>query len=284
MDRCEIEARRVAEPAFGGDATHELRAIATGESGQWLAGRVRYRAPHAMDLAISGHRDALQAITDQLTRGGWRATGEHGQAAHALRFERETPTQPDAAAGRSVDDASLIDRLAGLTKHTKRLAIFLAAGLVAAAAFDLARGRVALLAEWPSLLSLAVALTWILAAVDDFQMGTQHRIPRRVENEGARHPIAWYRWFLVHVVHPVRVPFGWLIPGSMFVVAAAYLAGILVQPAAVGALFLLANMYLFLNLRSARDDYVSLVAAQLVILVMNPGGIAAFARALGAPL
>jgi len=85
----------------------------------------------------------------------------------------------------------------------------------------------------------------------------------------------------VHVVHPVRVPFGWLIPGSMFAVAAAYLAGVLVQPAAVGALFLLANMYLFLNLRSARDDYVSLVAAQLVVLVTNPGGLPAIARAFG---
>ena len=176
------------------------------------------------------------------------------------------------------------DRILGLTKHTKQMAIFLVVGLAAAAVVDLLRGRTALLAEWPSLVSTAVALTWILAATDDFRMGTQHRIPKRIENEGARHPIGWYRFFLTRILYPVRVPFGWLIPGSMYLIAAAYLAGILVQPAALGALFLLANMFLFLNLRSPRDDFVGLAIGNLVVLATNPGGLPALARALGAAI
>jgi hypothetical protein len=162
------------------------------------------------------------------------------------------------------------------------MAIFLVAGLAVTAVIDLVRGQGSVLAEWPSIVSTAVALTWILAATDDFKMGTQHRIPKRIENEGARHPIGWYRFFLTRVLHPVRVPFGWLIPGSMYVIAAAYLAGLLVQPAAVGALFLLANMFLFLNLRSPRDDFVGLAIGNLVVLATNPGGLPAIARALGA--
>jgi hypothetical protein len=179
---------------------------------------------------------------------------------------------------------SLTDRILGLTKHTKRMAIFLVVGLAAAALIDVLRGRTAALAEWPSIVSTAVALTWILAATDDFRMGTQHRIPKRIENEGPRHPIRWYRFVLTRLLHPVRVPFGWAIPGSMYVVAAAYLAGILVQPAAVGALFLLANMFLFLNLRSPRDDFVALAVGNLLVLVTNPGGLPALARALGASI
>jgi hypothetical protein len=281
VDRCEVAFRRVSDPAFGGHGTLELRAVAHGATGSYLAATVRYKGPHAIDLAMPEHRSALDRLTDRLTDEGWRATGERGQAPYALRFTRASAMAPPASQRLATDQTSLADRLLGLTKHTKRLVIFLLVGFAAAAVIDLLRGRTALLAEWPSLVSAAVALTWILAATDDFRMGTQHRIPRRIETEGARHPIPLYRLFLTRIVHPVRVPFGWLIPGSMYILAAAYLAGILVQPAAVGALVLLANMFLFLNLRSPRDDFVGLAIGNLVVLVTNPGGLPALARALG---
>jgi hypothetical protein len=282
IDTCEVAFRRVSDPAFGGHGTLELRAVADGPTGSYIAAVVRYKGPHAIDLTMPEHRTALDQLSSRLTAEGWRATGERGQAPYALRFDRDLSKAPPAAQRKAADDASLLDRVLGLTKHTKRMAIFLVVGLVAAAVIDLVRGRAGLLAEWPSILSVSVALTWILAATDDFRMGTQHRIPKRIENEGARHPIGWYRFFLTRVLYPVRVPFGWLIPGSMYVVAAAYLAGILVQPAALGALFLLGNMFLFLNLRSPRDDFLGLALANLVVLVTNPGGLPAIARALGA--
>ena len=282
IDTCEVTFRRVSDPAFVGHGTLELRAIASGPSGGYVASSVRYKGPHAIDLAMPEHRSALDRLTAQLTADGWRATGERGQAPYALRFERDARLAPPATQRRTADEASLMDRVLGLTKHTKRMAIFLVVGLAAAAILDLVRGRTALLAEWPSIVSTAVALTWILAATDDFKMGTQHRIPKRIENEGPRHPIGWYRFFLTRVLHPVRVPFGWLIPGSMYIVAAAYLAGILVQLTAVGSLFLLGNMFLFLNLRSPRDDFVGLAIGNLVVLATNPGGLPALARALGA--
>jgi hypothetical protein len=284
VDSAEIAFRRISDPAFGGHGSLELRAVATGATGSYVAGAVRYKGPHAIDLAMPEHRTALDRLTAQLSADGWRATGERGQAPYALRFERDASQAPPPGQRRSADQASLVDRVLGLTKHTKRMAIFLVVGLVAAAVIDLIRGQTALLAAWPSIVSTAVALTWILAATDDFRMGTQHRIPRRIENEGARHPIGWYRFFLTRVLYPVRVPFGWLIPGSMYIVAAAYLAGILVQLAAVGALFLLANMFLFLNLRSPRDDFVGLALGNLVVLATNPGGLPALARALGASI
>jgi len=282
VDTSEITFRRVSDPAFGGHGTLELRAIAGGPSGGYVAGTVRYKGPHAIDLAMPEHRAALDKLSAQLAAEGWRATGERGQAPYALRFERNSSMAPPAAQRRSTDQTTIVDRVLGLTKHTKRMAMFLIAGLVAAAVIDLVRGRTAVLAEWPSIVSTAVALTWILAATDDFKMGTQHRIPKRIENEGARHPIGWYRFFLTRILYPVRVPFGWLIPGSMYIVAAAYLAGILVQLAAVGALFLLGNMFLFLNLRSPRDDFLALAIGNLVVLATNPGGLPALARALGA--
>ena len=93
----------------------------------------------------------------------------------------------------------------------------------------------------------------------------------------------WYRAFLTRVVLPNRTFVGWLIPGSMYPIALSYLSGILVQLAAIGALFLLANMFLFLNLnlRHPRDDYVMLTLTQLIILITNPGGVPAILRALG---
>jgi hypothetical protein len=281
VDTCEIVFARISDPAFGGHGTLELRAVATGPTGGYVARSVRYKGPHAIDLAMSEHRSALDSLSAQLASDGWRATGERGQAPYALRFERDSALAPPAARRRATDQASVVDQVLGLTKHTKRMAIFLVVGLAAAAIIDLLRGRTAVLAEWPSIVSTAVALAWILAATDDFRMGTQHRIPKRIENEGPRHPVGWYRFFLTRVLHPVRVPFGWLIPGSMYVIAAAYLAGILVQPAAVGALFLLGNMFLFLNLRTPRDDFVGLAIANLVVLLTNPGGLPAIARALG---
>lgn len=280
LDRCEITFRRVSDPAFGGHGTLELRAVADGPAGAYAAGRIRYRGPHVMDLALAEHRDALDRLGAQLETEGWRPTGDRGQAAYALRYERGSELAPPAADRRSADETSLADRVLGLTKHTKRMAIFLVIGLAAAALIDLVRGRAAFLADWPSVLSVAVALTWVLAATDDFRMGTQHRIPRRIENEGPRHPIAWYRFFLTRILHPVRVPFGWLIPGSMYVVAAAYLAGLFVQPAAIGSLFLLANMFLFLNLRSPRDDFVGLALGTLLVLLTNPGGLPALLSAV----
>jgi hypothetical protein len=282
IDTCEIAFRRVSDPAFGGHGTLELRAVADGPTGSYVAAVVRYKGPHAIDLAMPEHRTALEKLSSQLTAEGWRTTNERGQAPYALRFERNSAQAPRAAQRKAADAASLLDRVLGLTKHTKRMAIFLVVGLVAAAVIDLARGRAGVLAEWPSILSVSVALTWILAATDDFRMGTQHRIPKRIENEGARHPIRWYRFWLTRVIYPVRVPFGWLIPGSMYFIAAAYLVGVLVQPAAVGALFLLGNMFLFLNLRSPRDDFLGLAVANLVVLLTNPGGLPAIARALGA--
>jgi hypothetical protein len=281
MDTCEVAFRRISDPAFGGHGTLELRAVASLTSGAYVAGRVRYRGPHAIDLAMPEHRSALDRLTEQLTAEGWRATGERGATPYALRFERSSSMAPPPAQRQAADEASLVDRVLGLTKHTKRLAIFLVVGVAAAALVDLVRGRLALVGEWPSLVSVAVALTWILAATDDFKMGTQHRIPKRIETEGPRHPVGWYRFFLTRVVHPVRVPFGWLIPGSMYIVAALYLAGIIVPLAAVGALFLLANMFLFLNLRAPRDDFVVLAVGNSIVLLTNPGGLPAIVRALG---
>lgn len=280
-ESCEIEGRRVAEPAFWGATTHEFRAVARNPQGTHVAGSVRYKAPHAVDLRIPEHRSALESLTRQLEDDGWLRQPERGQADYNLRFTR--PWVGSAGAGRTAQDSSrpgIGNWIDGLTKHTKRLAILLLVGGLAAIVVDVVGGR-RLTAEWPSLLSIAVAIVWILAATDDFRMGTHKRIPLRVESEGARHPLAWYRTFVNRVVLPNKELMGWIIPGSMYLVALSYLSGILVQLAAIGALFLLANMFLFLNLRRARDDFVVLAVTQVIVLATNPGGIPSIVRGLG---
>jgi hypothetical protein len=278
---CEIEARRVAEPAFWGPATHEFAAVIRGTPDRTIAASIRYKAPHAVDLGIREHREALEQLIGRLEAEGWTRSSDVGRAAYNVRFARWSSFDPSTAQPRSSRLASLYE---GLTKHTKRLVILLAVELGLAVVADAIIAGSQVMSVWPSLVSVAVAIVWILAATDDFRMGTHKRIPVRVEGEGMKHPLAWYQWFISHVVYPNRALFGWLIPGSMYVVAIAYLGGIFVQLAAIGALFLLANMFLFLNLRRLRDDFLVLAIGQIFILVTNPGGLPAIAKALGLSL
>jgi hypothetical protein len=73
---------------------------------------------------------------------------------------------------------------------------------------------------------------------------------------------------------------GWFVPLSMFATAISYVSGILVPVAAAGALLLLAMMFIFLDLRRPRDDFVTLAAVQVVILVTRPGGLPAIVDAI----
>jgi hypothetical protein len=66
----------------------------------------------------------------------------------------------------------------------------------------------------------------------------------------------------------------------MFATAIAYLSGVLVSVAAACALVLLGMMFIFLDLRRPRDDFVTLTIAQVVILVTSPGGLPAIAEAV----
>jgi hypothetical protein len=134
--------------------------------------------------------------------------------------------------------------------------------------------------EWPSILSIATAIVWTMAAYDDLKMGTQHRIPIRLRNEGLVHRYRWFRWLTRRVLLPHGRFVGWFVPLSMFATAIAYLSGVLVSVAAACALVLLAMMFTFLDLRRPRDDFVMLAIAQVVILVTSPGGLPAIAEAV----
>lgn len=169
-----------------------------------------------------------------------------------------------------------------LSKHTQRLLSALVLSGVLITMYDVVSRRPSLTARWPDFLAISVAVVWIWAGYDDFKRGTHIRIAQRLRRETETHPIEWYRAFLRIAVTPWATAFGYIIPASMFFVGAAYIAGIQVRPAAVGALFLTANMALFLVFRDVRDAFVVLAIAQVLILATDPAGVPGIFSALGA--
>ena len=276
LESCEIEAIRLAESIWGGHDFHELRAVAVSGSGWYVAARLRYKAPHAVDLNCPEHRTALEALVRQLEERGWSKLGSRGVAEYNLHFSHpatslSTETLPVSR--------GLADWLIGLTKHTKRLALFGVLSSVVIVVAKLALGNARPAGEWASFLAASTALVWCWAAYDDFHTGTPWRIVHRLDDEEPRHRLGWYRAYLVRFVRPWRGALGWAIPASMVLIALSYLSGVLLPVATVGALFLLANMFLFLDLRYPRDDYVLLTVAQLIILATNPAGLPGIVRA-----
>jgi hypothetical protein len=166
-----------------------------------------------------------------------------------------------------------------LTKHTKRFVVLAICAFGGAALYDAIARSTVFAREWPSLLSVCVGVLWLWAGIDDFRLGAHKKIADLVVGESQTHPVGWYRRFLLVFVKPRARVFGYTIPASMLLVGAAYLSGVAVLAAAVGALFLLANMMLFLRMLRPRDDFIVLLATQVVILATGPSGIPGIIRA-----
>jgi hypothetical protein len=160
-----------------------------------------------------------------------------------------------------------------LTKHTKRAVV--AAVLVGSTAgcCDLFAGTTLVTGHSAALIAVVTGVVWLLSGVDSVVHGIPATITRLIGERAQSHPIGVYRAFVRSTLLPLATPIGYFVPISQIMVAISYGTGVLVLPAAIGALLLLGNIIVFQKVTKPRDDLVLLTVLQVVILITNPGGV-----------
>ncbi|HZP26160.1 MAG TPA: hypothetical protein VFB90_03840 [Dehalococcoidia bacterium] len=126
---------------------------------------------------------------------------------------------------------------------------------------------------WPEVLAITFGLLWLYVGYNDFATGLHRRLPMLIRGATANHPIPIVKKYLQMFVVPTAQVMALLIPGSMLLLGISFLTGILSVVAAACGIFLVLNMAAFLGFRRELDAFAVFIAADIAIILTNPGGI-----------
>jgi hypothetical protein len=126
---------------------------------------------------------------------------------------------------------------------------------------------------WPEVVAITAGLLWLYVGYNDFATGLHRRLPMLIRGATANHPIPIVKKYMQLFVVPAAPLLAFVIPGSMVLLGVSFLTGILSVVAAACGIFLVLNMAAFLAFRRELDAFALFIAADIAIILTNPGGI-----------